>query len=71
MTDGGNSISVLLDENVDRQVLAYLRAGDELLADGAWADDPPELGYDLRSDPIARVHERFRSRTGGLVETAG
>ena len=26
MTDGGNSISVLLDENVDRQVLAYLRA---------------------------------------------
>ena len=70
MTDGGNSISALLDENVDG-VLAYLRAGDELLANGAWADDPPELGYDLRSDPIARVHERFRSRTGGLVETAG
>ena len=69
MTDSGNSISVLLDENVDG-VLAYLRAGDELLAD-AWADDPPELGYDLRSDPIARVHERFRSRTGGLLETAG
>ena len=28
MTDGGNSISVLLDENADRQVLAYLRAED-------------------------------------------
>ena len=34
MIGGGNSISVLLDENVDG-VLAYLRAGDELLADGA------------------------------------
>ena len=70
MTDSGNSISVLLDENVNG-MLAYLRAGDKLLADSTWADDPPELGYDLRSDPIARVHERFRSRTGGLVETAG
>ena len=70
MTNSGNSISVLLDENVDG-VLAYLWAGDELLTDGACADDPPELGYDLRSDPIARVHERFRSRTGGLLETAG
>ena len=70
MTNDGISISVLPDESVDG-VLAYLRAGDELLANGAWADDQPELGYDLRSDSIPRVRERFQRRIGRLFETVG
>ncbi|PSP45722.1 oxidoreductase [Halobacteriales archaeon QH_10_70_21] len=37
----------------DDRLLAY--EADELLADGSWADDPPDLGYELGSAPIPAV----------------
>lgn len=49
----------------DDRLLAY--EADELLADGSWAADPPDLDYDLQSDAIADVRERFRSRGKRLL----
>jgi hypothetical protein len=41
---------------------------NELLADRARAADPPALDYDLQSDDVAAVRERYRARTVGLLE---
>ena len=56
MTDGGNSISVLLDENVDRQVLAYLRAEGH---EGEHVVDALNAGVADHDDiaPHAREHD--------------
>jgi hypothetical protein len=40
----------------------------ELLADGSWADEPPDLEYELRSDSIVEVRERFRTRSERSLE---
>jgi hypothetical protein len=53
----------------DDRLLAY--EADELLADGSWADDPPDLGYELGSAPIPAVRERFRTRAERLLESVG
>ncbi|WP_306056554.1 hypothetical protein [Natronococcus wangiae] len=47
----------------DDRLLAH-----ELLEDGSWADDPPDLRYDLRSDSIAAVRDRFCTRGRTLLE---
>jgi len=52
----------------DDRLLAYEAA--DLLADAAWADDPPALGYELRSEP-AEVRERFLTRAERLLATVG
>ena len=56
MTDGGNSISVLLDENVDRQVPAYLRAEGH---GGGHVVDALDAGVADHDDiaPYAREHD--------------
>ncbi len=40
---------------------------DRLLADGSWAEQPPNLDYDLRAGDIGTVRERFRSRGDRLL----
>lgn len=49
----------------DDRLLAYEAAS--LLEDGSWADDPPALEYDLRSDSIDAVRERFLARSESLL----
>jgi hypothetical protein len=49
----------------DDRLLRY--EADRLLADGSWADDPPELGYALDSTDIETVRERFLDRAGTLL----
>ncbi len=53
----------------DDRLLAY--EADALLADASWAADPPALEYDLHSDGVADVRERYRARTERLLETVG
>jgi hypothetical protein len=49
----------------DDRLLAY-EAG-ELLADGSWAEAPPDLDYDLGARPIDETREAFRTRTEELL----
>lgn len=49
----------------DDRLLAY--EASELLADGSWAAEPPDRDYDLRSDDIATIRERFRTRGERLL----
>jgi hypothetical protein len=49
----------------DDRLLAY--EASELLADGSWADDPPDLGYDLSRGAVDDVRERFRARAESLL----
>lgn len=50
----------------DDRLLAYEAA--ELLEDGSWADTPPELAYELRSESIPAIREQFLSRADALLE---
>lgn len=56
MTEAATTISVLLDENVEKQVLAYLRAEGH---DGNHVVDVLEQGVDDDADiaPFARDHD--------------
>lgn len=49
----------------DDRLLAY--EADQLLEDGSWAADPPALDYELCSDSIEMVRERFLSRSETLL----
>jgi hypothetical protein len=49
----------------DDRLLAY--EASELLADGSWADDPPDLGYDLSRGAVDDVRERFLARAESLL----
>lgn len=49
----------------DDRLLAY--EADGLLADGSWAEEPPDLDYDLGADSVATVRERFTSRVEALL----
>ena len=49
----------------DDRLLAY-EAG-RLLADGSWAAESPELGYDLGAEGIETVRDRFCSRGERLL----
>lgn len=49
----------------DDRLLAY--EASELLVDGSWADDPPDLDYDLGTDSVDDVRERFLARAGTLL----
>jgi hypothetical protein len=49
----------------DDRLLAY-EAG-ELLADGSWADDPSDLGYDLLAADVEAVRERYLARGRSLL----
>ncbi|WP_049924495.1 hypothetical protein [Halopiger djelfimassiliensis] len=44
----------------DDRLLAY--EASSLLEDGSWTDRSPDLGYDLRSDSVAEIRERFLAR---------
>lgn len=48
------------------RLLAY--EAKEILADGSWAEESPDLGYSLRSESVSAVRDRFRSRTADLLE---
>lgn len=50
----------------DDRLLAY--EADEVLADGSWADAPPDLQYDLRVEDAAAVRERFLDRAERLLD---
>lgn len=50
----------------DDRLLAY--EADELLEDGSWAADSPNLGYDLRTGGIEEVHEQYFSRARVLLD---
>jgi 5'-deoxynucleotidase YfbR-like HD superfamily hydrolase len=50
----------------DDQLLAY--EATNLLEDGGWTDNSPELGYDLQSDSIAQVREQFLERNERLLD---
>lgn len=49
----------------DDRLLAY--EAEQILADGSWASDPPDLAYDLRSGSTSAVRERFASRAEVLL----
>jgi 5'-deoxynucleotidase YfbR-like HD superfamily hydrolase len=49
----------------DDRLLAY--EADRLLADGSWATESPELGYELGADAIETVRDRFHSRGEQLL----
>jgi hypothetical protein len=49
----------------DDRLLAY--EASELLADGSWAADPPDRDYDLRSNDVAAIRERFLTRAEQLL----
>lgn len=50
----------------DDRLLAYEAA--ELLADGSWAAEPPDLDYELRVDDVGAVRERFTARAEALID---
>lgn len=41
----------------DDRLLAY--EASELLSDGSWAEDPPDLNYELQADSLTAVRDRF------------
>ncbi len=49
----------------DDRLLAYEAA--HVLADGSWAGDTPDLGYDLHSASIGAIREQFRERAEALL----
>ena len=49
----------------DDRLLAY--EASELLADGSWAAEPPDVDYDLRAGSVDDVRERFLERATGLL----
>jgi hypothetical protein len=49
----------------DDRLLAY--EAEELLADGSWAESPPDLDYDLAADSPRAVRERFVARAEALL----
>jgi hypothetical protein len=49
----------------DDRLLAY--EADELLADGSWAEAPPDLDYDLGARAIDETREAFRARAEELL----
>lgn len=49
----------------DDRLLAY--EANRLLADGSWAAESPDLGYDLGADAVETVRDRFRSRGERLL----
>jgi hypothetical protein len=50
----------------DDRLLAY--EANNILEDGGWAEQPPDLEYDLQSEPIDGVHEQFLSRSETLMD---
>jgi len=50
----------------DDRLLAY--EANNILEDGDWAEQSPDLDYDLRADSIASVRERFHSRGQQLLD---
>lgn len=49
----------------DDRLLAY--EADNLLADGSWAADQPDLDYALRVDSVSSVRQRFSARAEDLL----
>jgi len=49
----------------DDRLLAY--EAEQLLEDGSWAAEPPDLGYDLRAGSIADTREQFLARGQSLL----
>lgn len=49
----------------DDRLLAY--EANHLLEGGDWAGEPPDLTYDLQSDEIKQIRERFASRGESLL----
>jgi hypothetical protein len=50
----------------DDRLLAY--EANNILEDGNWAEQSPDLGYALRVDSIASVREQFHSRGEELLD---
>lgn len=50
----------------DDRLLAY--EADQLLADGSWAADPPDLEYELSGRSVGEVRAAFRERAEALLE---
>jgi hypothetical protein len=50
----------------DDRLLAY--EATNILKDGSWAEESPDLEYDLQSDSIGEIRERYRSRSEALLE---
>lgn len=50
----------------DDRLLAY--EASELLSDGSWAGDPPDLAYDLRGATPETVRDRFQTSVQAVLD---
>jgi len=49
----------------DDRLLAY--EAEQLLEDGSWASESPDLGYELRTGSLEEIRNRFRARGRELL----
>lgn len=51
--------------DADDRLLAY--EANSVLEEAAWADPSPDLGYDLASEPVDGIRERYRERVESVL----